>query len=808
MKGLLLVATVLLSLTSFAQTWEWAHNFDGSIIMATPKIKSDGAGNSYSLQMNTGDELDVVKRNPQGDTIWHNKFIFDVGPSSSMYKLAVDDLGNSYIAIRYTAAQGNINYEGNIMTVPYSQGVLIAKLDPQGSLLWQQDIGNAAIMSLSGLSRSLDLELTANDDILFCLTAPSNSNFEVDNFNATVQGGGDAFYLKLSGVNGSLMSIKHAKSLGSSSHVSAASFIQTSDGEYCMVGSHFGLIDIDGTVISSDAFDPDFFVAKLDATGGLLWHKEISTDASDPFLIETMSVNPFSNGGFSITGSFEGYIASGAGVTYSSTGVTDCYAAKYTNDGDLLWAQAFNSPGQDYASESRIDDNDRLYFLASLSDSVLINNSWYTTGPEYESAGGLIKLNQLGDLMYFKSTNYDAWDSELGVKGINGVYIGGTMYTNDDPLQLDTISEDIVGFKFIGKIDESACGSDILPMPFNDSTICFGSSLTLEPDNSYAAYSWSNGETTPSISVSDSGAYYLTAYNTNGCAYTSEPILVNTAVNNIIPDICMVTVDDTSSHNIVVWDKPLTTTIDSFRIYRQAGSNYYHVGSRSYDSISQFIDTTVGINPNITSYRYKVSSVDLCGNESALSEFHETMHLTVNQGTQGEVNLIWDTYEGFPFQYYYIYRDLDDQNNWDLVDSVSFLNFTYTDFPPAADSAVSYMVEIKTPGLCSAVKAQDYNSSRSNKPRYGTEGDDVGLDEYSWSVAIYPNPANNNVVLEPGYDGRYSMTITNTIGAVLLERHELMGKENINVSNFSEGVYIINIFKKGRRFQKKLVVTR
>ncbi len=50
----------------------------------------------------------------------------------------------------------------------------------------------------------------------------------------------------------------------------------------------------------------------------------------------------------------------------------------------------------------------------------------------------------------------------------------------------------------------------------NDTTICAGESLNLAAPSGYNSYSWSTGENTNSITVSDSGSYFVSAYNTTG----------------------------------------------------------------------------------------------------------------------------------------------------------------------------------------------------------------------------------------------------------------------------------------------------
>ena len=181
------------------------------------------------------------------------------------------------------------------------------------------------------------------------------------------------------------------------------------------------------------------------------------------------------------------------------------------------------------------------------------------------------------------------------------------------------------------------------------------------------------------------------------------------------PPICLISVDSTSTKNKVVWEKPITQAIDSFMVYREFGTgNYGVVGSVPYDSLTQFYDNTVGVNPNITSYRYKISAIDTCGNESQLSDFHETMHLSINLAPNGDINLIWDAYEGFPVTYYRILRDSTFSNNWEVLDSVSNNVFIWTDINPPTNGA-DYVIDVIAPFGCTSTKAQDHNSTRSNR---------------------------------------------------------------------------------------------
>jgi PKD repeat protein len=56
--------------------------------------------------------------------------------------------------------------------------------------------------------------------------------------------------------------------------------------------------------------------------------------------------------------------------------------------------------------------------------------------------------------------------------------------------------------------------------------ICEGSSVTLTAPAGYVAYQWSNGDVAESITVSDSGRYYVTVVNEFGCIGNSDTVAV------------------------------------------------------------------------------------------------------------------------------------------------------------------------------------------------------------------------------------------------------------------------------------------
>jgi hypothetical protein len=171
---------------------------------------------------------------------------------------------------------------------------------------------------------------------------------------------------------------------------------------------------------------------------------------------------------------------------------------------------------------------------------------------------------------------------------------------------------------------------------------------SITPVTSATKYEWTlpNGWTGSSDSasitvVSDgSGGVISVKAFTPQCGFSNATTLSIATLQPPGIDICLVTVDTASTHNIIIWEKQPTSLIDSFCIYRETTSNIYtKIATIPFDSLSEYHDYDA--NPNTTSYRYKMSIIDTCGAESALSPFHNTIHLQ----NLGNGNFQWTFYQ-------------------------------------------------------------------------------------------------------------------------------------------------------------------
>jgi hypothetical protein len=313
---------------------------------------------------------------------------------------------------------------------------------------------------------------------------------------------------------------------------------------------------------------------------------------------------------------------------------------------------------------------------------------------------------------------------------------------------------------------------------------CNSEPATLEATGNFSTFLWNNGENGSSIQVTESGTYSVTGFDSFNCSIQSLPQEINLALLPPV-NICLVSVDSLTGRNIIVWEKPQTTLIDSFIVFRESevANVYMPIASKAYSEFSTFIDPIA--NPQVQASRYKLGLVDTCGTLSTTSEFHKTIHLTMNLGVGGTVNLIWSNYEGLNFGSYKIYRGTSADDISELVTIQSNLN-SYTDLTPPTGN-VFYQIGIVVP-LCNPT-AFGFAQSRSNIANTGAIGFENNLDT---DVLIYPNPASESLKISGAFNLN-GYTIFDQTGRLVQSGKCNNNDYQIHLNKLVNGIYFIKI---------------
>lgn len=329
-----------------------------------------------------------------------------------------------------------------------------------------------------------------------------------------------------------------------------------------------------------------------------------------------------------------------------------------------------------------------------------------------------------------------------------------------------------------------------------------------------------SGDSTNSITVSFSNTAVsgnISVYGQNACGTGTASTFGVYVAPVPMQELCMVSVDNNSNYNTISWEKPMVNDIDSFRIYREVLSSFVHIGSVPYDSLSSYVDSVFLplADPNTTNFRYKISVVDTCGNESVLSNHHRTIFLQANQGVGGVVNLNWVPYEGATVDFYRIMRDTTGTGPFVAIDSVPGSNTVYTDIaPPMNGTNVRYLLESNWATTCTPTRAT-VNTTRSNIKHVAliiTGNIEQAI--MNTSINVYPNPADDLITVEyPSGFKKYSLQLFDALGQMVINE-ELTndGTSNttlshqVDVSSLNKGVYIVNIQTEYGSTFKRLVI--
>ena len=335
-------------------------------------------------------------------------------------------------------------------------------------------------------------------------------------------------------------------------------------------------------------------------------------------------------------------------------------------------------------------------------------------------------------------------------------------------------------------------------------------SVTVSGGNGPYTYSWSpGGQVTSAITGLVPDEYKVNVTDKNGCVGVNFAKIVQDPPD--VNPICLVTVDTATGKNMVVWEKLNTDEVDYYVIYRETSLEwiYQPVGISDVADTAIFIDPVA--DPTIRSWRYKLSVVDECGMESALSQHHKTMHLTINLGIDGRINLIWDHYEGFDVNQYKVWR-YTAQGGWENIQDMPANLTSYTDMSPPTED-LTYYIEVVKEDPCSLpdLKAGTLNSSKSNR-QSRLKGTGTGDLFEQHNLSIYPNPGNGvfNISLEQVDSENIEVKVYDLSGK-LVYVNEFVNvpsrfEGSIDLSGYAPGVYHIHMKTSNALFHRALII--
>lgn len=362
-----------------------AGGFEDSLVLNNTTLKSNGSG-----------DIIIAKYDASGGLVWAQS-MGGVG-NDIAYGITSDKDGNIYITGLFT---GSINF-GKIKLTTTSNSnwdVFVAKLDSRGKVQWaKQTDGNSYVIGKA-------IALDNSNNVIVTGVFWYSANFSPYNLSGVMY---DVFIAKYDRISGKVI---WAKSAGGPL-IDYCHDVTTDGNDNILITGifegkpSFGSIGLAG---NQGEGDYDLFLAKYNSDGKALWAKQangffndnlisgfdyglylggsISTDSMDDILI---------CGSFSETVSFDT-------ITLSSAGNFDAFLAKYSVDGNIIWAKRAGGRLDDYGWGMNTLKNGNSVLTGGFRDIANFGPLTLTSRgnedifvAEYDSTGHVLWIKQGG----------------------------------------------------------------------------------------------------------------------------------------------------------------------------------------------------------------------------------------------------------------------------------------------------------------------------------------------------------------------------------------------------------------------------
>jgi len=372
-------------------------------------IDFDPGANQFLVSTNSAFAAFILKLDSGGNFSWVKELESATFNTSVLaLDLQIDNNQNLIIAGEFSGVNvdfdpsSNFNFltsAGFSTTGDWNQGgdIFILKLSNAGNFVWVKQIGSAA-----GSDIAQSLIVTSLNEII--LTGgftgivdfdPSPATFLVTGtgFNPSAQTHfADIFVLKLNS-SGEFMFVT---TMGGNNTDSGAELALTASNEIIFTGnfsSPASFTSSIGTIVSSGTSSFHGLFGKISPSGQLVWVKLL--EGNGLLSIPSIKISTFGN--IFLAGFFSNSFDFDPGISQqllSTTAYTDCFLAKYTSSGDLLWTSQYGGVGSDQLSELVISSDEATCILTgAFASSILFPG---TNQPQLNSAalaGFLAKLN-------------------------------------------------------------------------------------------------------------------------------------------------------------------------------------------------------------------------------------------------------------------------------------------------------------------------------------------------------------------------------------------------------------------------------
>lgn len=343
--------------------------------------------------------------------VWSQSFS---GGVQSFTAIAVDNAGNVTVTGSFI---GMVDFGGG--PVDGAAGsTFVVQFAASGELRWSRTFKG-------GLQTPQSVVSDVDGNVLVAGSFLGSTDFGAGMVSAQA-GGGDAFLVKLSAIDGAY---QWAKTFGDGATQSAARIlVDPADGNIVVAGIFDGSIDFGAGPLSNDQPGPDIFLSKLTALDGSpVWSKQLRGDNSQA----VFDMISDTTGNLILAGTFFGTADLGGGTATSSAGGADIFVTKLAlADGAFIWRKTFGQEGDQTVRAATTDGMGNIVLAGPLSD-------------ETDFGGGPLP-----------GTGLDVYVVKLS--GLDGKHVWSKRFGDDDDQAAFDVGADAAGNVFLTGFFKSA----------------------------------------------------------------------------------------------------------------------------------------------------------------------------------------------------------------------------------------------------------------------------------------------------------------------------------------------------------------
>ena len=765
----------------------WGSYYGGEGTDGINSVTTDGSGNVYFCGitygsstlasggfLNTNGALQggtaaafLVKFNQAGDRLWATYY----GNSyTGSFAVAADSEDNVYLS-GFTYDFVGVAFNGYQNSYAGLSDSYIVKFNPEGERLWATYLGGNE--GESGLAIAVDSE-----DNLYATGNTSSNNFPVLNAfqeESAVGGifGGDAFLSKFDPSGGLLWSTY----FGGAGFDDAFSVACAANGDVFITGrtNSTGIATSGSHQTTIGGGSSDAFLAKFNSTGALQWSTYYGGSGED----RAFGCATDNTGNVFISGRSE----SSNNIAFNGfqNTIAPSYLAKFDDSGQRLWGTYY---GESVASDFNVGyacatDSDNNVYLAGVTDNI---SNISSQGFQNNYGGGtsdsyLVKFDPSGSRIwgtYYGGSNNDRIRG-MHVDAASQIYVVGSTQSSNNIFFEGFQSSAQNESGFVAKI---GCPNPQL-LDFT-AEVCANNSIELDPYPAGGSLELlgsgdlsNNTYTAPDVSEATDVTIAYTLSENTSCPSASSDFSI-TVLPNVVASVDVTTADqvicegDTAAFVANIQNAGATPSIQ-----------WFLNGQLILEDSLAFVSDNLSDGDAIQCI---VGSSNVCATPTEVES--DLLNLTVNPLPNPSV----------------VFADLDGGT---LVSTLGFTSYQWFLNGVLISGANSPNYNPTSTGTYSVVVTNEFGCENSASTFVSFLSADREAEN---QISIYPNPNDGYFTLDFGTRVPQNISVTNVLGEVVFRKSQVEPLENLDLRNFTAGVYFVIYQMDGHKRTERFVI--